>query len=294
MRSSSRKRTRTASAPVGTSDHRLIIGSSREMPELADASVHLVVTSPPYPMIELWDDVFRSQGAGEYDAMHRLLTASWAECRRVLVEGGILVINIGDATRTRDGRFQVYPNHARTIEECQRLGFVTLPYILWKKPTNRPNAFLGSGFLPPNAYVTLDCEYILVFRKGGLRKFVPHDAARERSKFSKPERDVWFSQVWEVRGVRQDRTGVTRRTAAFPPEIPSRLIRMFSVEGDTVLDPFAGTGTTMVEAGRLGRNSIGFELDPVWEGAVRDALGAGQARLGPAPRFRVERRPPTA
>jgi len=142
-----------------------------------------------------------------------------------------------------------------------RLGFSPLPYILWKKPTNKPNAFLGSGFLPPNAYVTLDCEFILPFRKGGLRRFPPHDPQRTASRFSRGERDRWFSQVWsDIRGVSQ--RSVAGRTGAFPSEIPERLIRMFSVEGDTVLDPFAGTGTTLWAALRWGRSAVGVEWDP--------------------------------
>ena len=111
----------------------------------------------------------------------------WQETYRVLVDGGIACINIGDATRSINGKFKLYPNHARITEICEKIGFTTLPYILWKKPTTKPKykgkgAFLGSGFLPPNAYVTLDCEFILLFRKGSLRKFPPQDpnAIRQR------------------------------------------------------------------------------------------------------------------
>jgi len=236
------------------------------MPEVADATVHLVVTSPPYPMIEQWDDLFAAMGCRSYDTMHAALAAVWRECYRVLVDGGIACINIGDATRRVGKEFKLYPNHARVTEECERIGFRALPYILWKKPTNKPNAFLGSGFLPPNAYVTLDCEFILVFRKGRLRAFPPKDATRYRSRFTKAERDTWFSQVWDVRGTRQG--PVERRTAAFPEEIPRRLIRMFSCEGDTVLDPFLGTGTTLRVASALGRSGIGYEL-PEGRGRLR-------------------------
>ncbi len=107
------------------------------------------------------------------------------------VDGGIACINIGDATRTVNGKFQLYPNHSRITEICEKIGFTTLPYILWKKPTTKPKykgkgAFLGSGFLPPNAYVTLDCEFILLFRKGNLRKFPPHDKLRYESEFTNP------------------------------------------------------------------------------------------------------------
>ena len=245
---------------------KVVLGDSRRMHEVRDTTVHLVVTSPPYPMIEQWDRLFGRARCETYDEMHAYLAAVWKECHRVLVDGGICCINIGDATRRVGKEFKLYPNHARVTEECERLGFRALPYILWKKPTNRPNAFLGSGFLPPNAYVTLDCEFILLFRKGGLRRFPPHDAKRYASTFTKAERDRWFSQVWDVRGAKQG----AGRTAAFPEEVPRRLIRMFSCEGDVVLDPFLGTGTTMRVAASLDRSCVGYELP---EAATRLDLG---------------------
>ncbi len=265
--------------------HRVIIGSSTRMHELDDSSTHLMVTSPPYPMIRMWDDQFCQANlkiaelwreldaepsdrtvAAIYDTMHENLAKVWNETHRVLIDGGIACINIGDATRTINAKFRLFPNHARTIELCERAGFTTLPYILWKKPTTKPKykgkgAFLGSGFLPPNAYVTLDCEYILLFRKGNLRKFPRNDALRLESKFTKKQRDSWFTQIWELKGTRQTNRELQRRTAAFPDEIADRLIQMFSVKGDTVLDPFLGSGTTMRAAMLKDRNSIGYEID---------------------------------
>src|SRR5687767_12229391 len=122
-------------------------------------------------------------------------------------------------------------------------------------PTNKPNAFLGSGFLPPNAYVTLDCEHVLLFRKGAPRKLPPKDLLRYASEMSKAERDSWFSQIWDFRGAGQSHEDVVRRTAAFPEEVPYRLVRMFSCLGETVLDPFAGTGTTLRVAAAEGRRA---------------------------------------
>jgi modification methylase len=266
--------------------HRIILGNSQQMSELDADSVQLMVTSPPYPMIAMWDELFargnpkiaeffrelptnnNGQTARQiYNAMHNYLSEVWAETYRVLEDGGIACINIGDATRSINGNFQLYPNHSRITEVCEKIGFTTLPYILWKKPTTKPMykgkcSFLGSGFLPPNAYVTLDCEFILLFRKGKLRKFPPKDALRYESIFTKKERDEWFSQIWSLKGTRQTVTGLERRIAAYPEEIAHRLIRMFSVKGELVLDPFLGSGTTTKIAIQNERNSIGYETDP--------------------------------
>jgi len=237
-------------------------------------------------MIKMWDDLFgrinpqiaqlwqalkancREETVTQiYEAMHENLAKVWHETHRVLVDGGIACINIGDATRTINGRFRLFPNHSKIIEHCARIGFTTLPYILWKKPTTKPKykgkgAFLGSGFLPPNAYVTLDCEFILLFRKGKLRQFPPHDPNRYDSALTKKQRDEWFTQIWNVTGTRQTANELERRTAAYPDEIADRLIKMFSVKGDTVLDPFLGSGTTTKAAMQNERNSIGYETDP--------------------------------
>lgn len=215
-------------------------------------------------MVAIWDDFFKEASADTYDKMHSYLNQVWLEVERVLVTGGMACINIGDATRTKNGVFHLYPNHSRTIENFEKLGLLTLPYILWKKPTTKPHykgkgAFLGSGFLPPNAYVTLDMEFILIFRKGPPRSFQPKDPERYSSKFTKKERDEWFSQVWNIQGIRQSLDGFERRVAAFPEEIPRRLIRMFSIIGDMVLDPFLGSGTTLKAAMDLGRRFVGYE-----------------------------------
>ena len=265
-------------------DYRVVIGDSREMAEVNDGSIHLIVTSPPYPMVAIWDDFFTEVSASTYDAMHEYLNQVWQEVERVLVPGGIACINIGDATRTRDGLFHLYPNHSRIIENFEKLGFVTLPYVLWKKPTTKPHykgkgAFLGSGFLPPNAYVTLDMEYILIFRKGPPRSFPPKDPDRYKSRFTKKERDEWFSQVWKVQGVRQSVDGLERRVAAFPEEIPRRLIRMFSVLGDLVLDPFLGSGTSLKAAMELGRRFVGYEKLEEMTEIIRRKTQAGSEKI---------------
>ena len=242
------------------------------MDEIQDRSVSLVVTSPPYPMIKMWDKMFSSVGCNDYKEMHGYLSKVWEECYRVLIDGGILCINIGDATRKLNGVFRLFANHSKVIEHCEEVGFTTLPYILWKKPSCKPNAFLGSGFLPPNAYVTLDCEYVLIFRKGSLRKFEPKDDLRYKSLYSKSERDIWFSQIWDIKGARQTNKKVDRRLAVYPDEIAMRLVSMFSIYGDVVLDPFLGTGTTTKLAMMLGRNSVGYEVDDDLIDVIREKL----------------------
>ncbi len=268
-----------APLPVGTL--RLLRGDARRLVGVAAGSVHLVLTSPPYPMVAQWDEQFRALGAGRYPAMLRVLEGAWRACHRVLVPGGLLAVVIGDALRRDERGFRLWPNHAATLLAAERVGFRPLPYLLWKKPTNRPNAYLGSGFLPPSAYVTLDCEFVLLLRKGELRRFPPHDSRRERSRFTRQQRDRWFSQVWEdVRGTRQE--GPTGRTGAFPDGLAERLVRMFSVAGDTVLDPFAGTGTTLWAALRLGRDAIGVEIDPKVYRELEAEARRRSALTGPA------------
>jgi len=231
--------------------------SSARMHEIRDEAVHLIVTSPPYPMIAKWDELFKKVNRNkiDFDLQHVFLDSVWRECHRVLISGGICCINIGDATRTINKNFCCYPNYARVMYECHRIGFTPLIPVIWKKISNRPNAFLGSGFLPPNAYVSQDCEYIMILRKGVLRKFPPKDKNRIKSKFTKAQRDLWFQQVWEIHGAKG-----AKQTSAFPEEIPSRLIRMFSVIGDTVVDPFCGTGTVGKVANHLNRNFIGYNI----------------------------------
>lgn len=265
--------------------HKIILANSQQMSEIGDSTIHLMLTSPPYPMIKMWDNLFADMDPkiaelmyqieknclddiidGIYRKMHQNLSKIWKETFRVLIEGGIACINIGDATRSVNGKFRLFPNHSRIIEHMEKIGFTTLPYLLWKKPTTKPKykgkgAFLGSGFLPPNAYVTLDCEFILLFRKGKLRQFPPHDSARYDSKITKKQRDEWFTQIWAITGSRQTISQLERRTAAYPEQIADRLIKMFSVKGDFVLDPFVGSGTTMKVALQNERNSIGYDRD---------------------------------
>jgi DNA modification methylase len=159
--------------------HQIIIGAAQKMEQLSDNSIELVVTSPPYPMIEMWDEIMSNQnpeiktalssgdGPMAFELMHCELDKIWAEVDRVLIPGGFACINIGDSTRTINGEFALYPSHSRIISAFQKLGLANLPNILWRKQTNAPNKFMGSGMLPSGAYVTLEHEWILIFRKGG-------------------------------------------------------------------------------------------------------------------------------
>lgn len=256
--------------------HKTIVQSAADLLVLESESIDLVVTSPPYPMIEMWDDVFGAQDKGitqsiqdgdgfkAFELMHQVLDAVWSECYRVLKPGAFACINIGDATRKVAKGFRLYTNHSRITSYCESLGFQSLPAILWRKQTNAPNKFMGSGMLPSGAYVTLEHEYILVLRKGDKRNFTNHDKdRRQRSAFFWEERNVWFSDIWDFKGTRQELggNGSRKRSAAFPFELAFRLINMYSMQEDTVLDPFIGTGTTMVAAMASARNSLGVEID---------------------------------
>ncbi|MGI5872412.1 MAG: DNA-methyltransferase [Bacillota bacterium] len=258
--------------------HEIIIGNSNNLKAIPDGSVNLIVTSPPYPMIEMWDEMFSSQhpairndlesgnGMGAFAKMHDVLDAVWQECDRVLTDNGFVCINIGDATRTINDNFQLYSNHTRIINKFLSMGYCVLPDIHWRKQSNAPNKFMGSGMFPAGAYVTYEHEYILVFRKGGKRVFKGAEKAlRQKSAFFWEERNVWFSDLWEIKGTSQIITAEKssrERSAAYPFEVPYRLVNMYSVEGDTVLDPFNGLGTTILACMASQRNSIGVEIDP--------------------------------
>lgn len=264
--------------------HKIIFADSRALTGITDGSVDLVVTSPPYPMIQMWDELFSTlskdaqdalranDGNSAFEAMHRELDKVWGELYRALKPGAFACVNIGDATRSIGERFQLYPNHSRIINSFQALGFDTLPVILWRKQTNAPNKFMGSGMLPSGAYVTLEHEYILVFRKGAKREFRTEAEKQERmrSSFFWEERNKWFSDVWDFKGTLQglNNSELRNRSAAYPLELAYRLINMYSLYGDVVLDPFMGTGTTALACIACGRNSIGDEIDNAFSSII--------------------------
>jgi DNA modification methylase len=271
--------------------HKILFQDARELKPLEDHSVDLMITSPPYPMIQMWDEMFSEQnpkikealnnkdGKTAFELMNQELDKVWGEVYRVLKPGGIACINIGDATRTINGNFKLYSSSSRITNHCIKIGFSSLPKILWKKTTNAPNKFMGSGMMPPGAYVTLEHEYILIFRKGGKREFKKADekSNRQESSFFWEERNIWFSDIWEgLNGVLQKLKDerIRDRSAAYPFELAYRLINMFSVKGDVVLDPFFGTGTTMLASMASERNSIGVEIDPNFKDTILERVSA--------------------
>ena len=258
--------------------HKIIFNNSKKMDFISANSINLIVTSPPYPMIKMWDEIFcmqnplirdalnRSSGVEAFELMHKELDQVWNEIYRVLKEGGFACINIGDATRTINKDFRLYSNHARILNYLLKIGFSILPDILWRKQTNSPNKFMGSGMLPAGAYVTLEHEYILIVRKGSKREFKTAEEKRNRreSAIFWEERNIFFSDIWmdikgTTQGMRADNSRL--RSGAYPFELAYRLVNMYSAKEDVVLDPFLGTGTTMTAAMAACRNSTGFEID---------------------------------
>ena len=261
---------------MSETNHKIYFRNAQNLDVLEDESVDLVVTSSPYPMIQIWDDVFsqlnpdirtaldNEDGNLAFELMHQELDKVWDEVYRVLQTNGIACINIGDATRSIGKDFKLYASHARIISHCCKLGFQCLPLIIWTKLTNAPTKFMGSGMLPPGGYVTLEHEYILVFRKGSKREFKTDKEKQRRlsSSYFWEETNRWFSDVWDLKGVHQSlkRDNTRERSAAFPFELAYRLISMYSLKHDVIFDPFLGTGTTMLAAMTLERNSIGIEI----------------------------------
>ncbi|MCR9217057.1 MAG: site-specific DNA-methyltransferase [bacterium] len=267
--------------------HRLHQGDARELGWIEDESVHLVVTSPPYFNLKKYNDHPDQLGdMDDYETFHDELDRCWRHCFRTLVPGGRLICNVGDvcvARRKNNGRHLVLPLHADISVRARRIGFDYLTPILWNKIANanfeaggKGGGFLGKPY-EPNGIIKNDVEYILMLRKpGGYRK--PTDQQRAESRLTKEEQASWFRPIWT------DLTGASTKNhpAPYPSELAYRLIRMFSFTGDTVLDPFAGTGSTTVAAIKANRNSIANELDGAYfdQATRRIRAAAAQGLLG--------------
>jgi DNA modification methylase len=246
--------------------HRLYISDSRDMSFIETESLHLVVTSPPYWTLKEYNKLDGQMGMiKDYEEFISELDKVWKHCHRVLVPGGRLVCIVGDvclSRRKNNGRHAVIPLHASIQEHCRKIGFDNLASIIWHKIANISyeveggSSFLGKPY-EPNAVIKNDIEFILMERKpGGYRS--PSIEARVLSIISEENHRKWFQQIWH--GI----TGASTRNhpAPFPVDLAERLIRMFSFVGDTVLDPFMGSGSTNIASARCGRNSIGVEIDP--------------------------------
>jgi DNA modification methylase len=272
-------RIRAAVAEVPTRHEVRLCDARTAKPE--PESVHLVVTSPPYWTLKEYRDSEGQLGhVADYDTFLEELDKVWKRCFKALVPGGRLICVVGDvclARRKNKGRHTVVPLHASIQEHCRRIGFDNLAPIIWHKIANAAyevagsSTFLGKPY-EPNAVIKNDIEFILMQRKpGGYRK--PSVATRILSVISADEHQKWFQQIW---------TGLTgastrQHPAPFPEELAARLIRMFSFVGDTVLDPFLGTGTTTIAALKNGRNSVGLEVDEHYFRLAKERIEAHTA-----------------
>src|SRR5262245_23003437 len=263
--------------------HSLILGDARAASALPEQSIHLVVTSPPYWTLKRYNEHAQQLGhVAPYDEFIAALAEVWQNCYRALVPGGRLIVNVGDvclSRRKNNGRHTVVPLHASIQQHCRAIGFDNLATVIWHKIANANYEVAGGGgFLgkpyEPNAVIKNDIEFVLMQRKpGGYRS--PNRRERLLSVISEPNYQLWFRQIWaDLPG-----TSSPKHPAPYPLEFAERLVRMFSFAGDTVLDPFMGTGTTNLACARWGRNSIGIELDPDYFELARKRVAAHGADL---------------
>ncbi|MGA2975869.1 MAG: DNA methyltransferase [Spirochaetia bacterium] len=274
--------------PRGPGEAIIYLADSRRMPEIAAESIELVVTSPPYWQIKDYDSAGQIGHGQSLHAYLGDLARVWAECFRVTREAGRLCVNIGDqfARANLFGRYSVIPLHAEIISQCVASGFDYLGSIIWRKKTTMNTSggavVMGSYPYPPNGIVEIDFEYILLFKKPGKPRKVPPEV-KQAAALSRDEWKSWFSGHWDVGGARKK-----GHEAPFPIEIPRRLIRMFTFPGDTVLDPFLGTGTTAAAALELGRNALGYEINKSFVSLARERL----EKMEGAPHISVAERKP--
>ncbi|GBE00858.1 modification methylase HindIII [bacterium BMS3Bbin06] len=251
----------------------IIIGDSRRMDEIINESVHLVITSPPYWQLKDYGNGSQIGFNDSYEDYINNLNLVWDECYRVLHEGCRLCINIGDqfARSVYYGRYKIIPIRTEIIKFCETIGFDYMGAIIWQKVTTCNTTggatIMGSFPYPRNGIIKLDYEFILIFKKLGNPPKVTKEI-KEQSKLTKDEWNEYFYGHWNFPGEKQD-----KHLAMFPEELPKRLIKMFSFVGDTVLDPFLGSGTTCLAAKNLNRNSIGYEINEKFLPIIKEKLG---------------------
>jgi modification methylase len=259
--------------------HKIIHGDSRHMSLLADEAVHLVVTSPPYWQLKDYGTGDQIGYHDSYEGYINNLNLVWQECHRVLHPGCRLGVNIGDqfARSVYYGRYKVIPIRTEIIKFCETIGFDYMGAVIWQKVTTTNTTggatIMGSFPYPRNGILKLDYEFILLLKKQGTAP-KPTPEQKEQSKLSTEEWNTYFAGHWHFPGVKQE-----GHLAMFPEELPARLIRMFTFAGDTVLDPFLGSGTTSLAARNLGRNSVGYEINPAFLPVIQKKLSIGQADL---------------
>ena len=253
--------------------HEIITGDSRDMRLTADSSVHLVVTSPPYWQLKDYGDSGQIGFDDSYQDYINNLNLVWRECHRVLDNGCRLCVNIGDqfARSVYYGRYKVIPIRTEIIKFCETIGFDYMGAVIWQKVTTSNTtggaAVMGSYPYPNNGILKIDYEFILLFKKLGKPRKVSREI-KEKSKMTRDEWNRYFYGHWNFSGERQ-----SGHIAMFPLELPNRLIKMFSFVGDTVLDPFLGSGTTSLSAMNLNRNSVGYEINGKFLPTIKQKLG---------------------
>lgn len=261
------------------SHHKIIIADSRSMPEIPDESVHLVITSPPYWQLKDYDHVDQIGFNDTYEEYINNLNLVWNECHRVLHKGCRLCINIGDqfARSVYYGRYKIIPIRTEIIKFCETAGFDYMGAIIWKKVTTCNTTggatIMGSYPYPRNGIIKIDYEFILLFKKPGTAPIVGKEA-KAKSMLSVKEWNEYFAGHWNFPGEKQD-----KHLAMFPEELPRRLIGMFSFVGETVLDPFLGSGTTSLAAKNLNRNSIGYEINEAFLPIIKNKTGGDQSDI---------------
>lgn len=242
-------------------EHKIVFGDSRSLNQIQDKSVQLIITSPPYWQLKDYGADDQIGFNDSYEEYINNLNLVWSECNRVLSDGCRLCINIGDqfARSIYYGRYKVIPIRTEIIRFCESLGMDYMGAIIWQKATNMNTsgggAVMGSFPYPRNGILKMDYEFILIFKKLGTPPKVTIEQ-KQRSLITKDEWNEYFSSHWNFNGVKQ-----LGHIAMFPEELPKRLIKMFSFVGETVFDPFVGSGTTSLAAMKLDRNSIGYEIN---------------------------------